>query len=461
MLRFAIYSVIFFYLVSALFPILKLDGLLSSLCFIIVASSFFRVKRFVQVLGSIFLVLGIGLLWNSGSHWSQYILSFGPMLDLLTMFTLIPILGIPIKLGEYGKSIQAIINKNITNSGHLYMFTSGISYFFSIFMNLGTLPMTYYSVRPALDAFPKIAEKDRFMSRAISRGFAMPLLWAPVTPIVGIVITMTGVSWVSILPYVIPLSIMGMFFDWFIATRKSKNMINKPDPAVANEIAATVESVESERRGNVYQILLAILLFTITISILDKVLSYPFLITVSLLIIPFALLWSLFLKKGKEFGCQLQNHLQSFYITMKDQFFIFLATGFFISAIHTSNANEMVNGWTLYFIDAVGIQFFIIILPLIPLFLAFLGLHPAVSLVLMVEGINLGTLGISPILLTVAMLAGAVSAFLVGPYNATIGLMSNLIKTSSYKVSNWNLPFAIVYIACVTVYLCILEIFLV
>ena len=75
----------------------------------------------------------------------------------------------------------------------------------------------------------------------------------------------------------------------------------------------------------------------------------------------------------------------------------------------------------------------------------------------MTEGLNPEVIGISPHILTVAMLAGAVSAFLVGPYNATLGLMSNLVKESSYKVSNWNLSFAGLYIGCVMVYLIVLQ----
>jgi hypothetical protein len=142
---------------------------------------------------------------------------------------------------------------------------------------------------------------------------------------------------------------------------------------------------------------------------------------------------------------------------MKDQFFIFLSTGFFISAMNLSNANEVLFDWIAAFINVAGVEFFLIILPLIPLGLAFLGLHPAVSLALMIEGVNPADIGISPHILTVAMLSGAVSAFLVGPYNATLGLMSNIIKVDSYKVSNWNMPFAAVYVACVMFYLFLLE----
>lgn len=120
----------------------------------------------------------------------------------------------------------------------------------------------------------------------------------------------------------------------------------------------------------------------------------------------------------------------------------------------------MLDAWVNKFINFAGVEIFLILLPLIPLALAFLGLHPAVSLALMTEGLNPEVVGISPHILTVAMLAGAVSAFLVGPYNATLGLMSSIVKESSYKVSNWNLSFASIYIGCVMLYLFILQLFL-
>lgn len=460
MLRYLFFIVILLYLCSVLLPILHLGVLISCLSLMIVLMTLFQAKRFVQVLGGTFLLLGVILLSSSGVPWQQYILSFGSMLDLLTMFTLIPILGIPIRLGGYSGGIQSIIQKRVKTSGQLYIITSGISYFFSIFMNLATLPMTYYSIRPALDVIP-VENKERFMSRAITRGFAMPLLWAPVTPIVGIVITMTGVSWVSILPYVIPLSIVGVGVDWYIGSRRANIRIHNKENLSVHETAATIElSGQMNRTGRVFQIFLAIIIFNLVISLVESKFPYPFLILVSLLVIPFSFTWSLLLKQGKEFGAHLVKHFQTFSVSMKDQFFIYLSAGFFISTINVSHANVWLDAWVNKFIDFAGVEIFLILLPLIPLALAFLGLHPAVSLALMTEGLNPEVVGISPHILTVAMLAGAVSAFLVGPYNATLGLMSSIVKESSYKVSNWNLTFASIYIGCVMMYLFILQLFL-
>jgi hypothetical protein len=433
-----------------------MDNLLSVLCLAVVVSTLWTAKRFVQVLGGIFLLLGLVMLWKSDAKWFTYIQSFGPMLDLITMFTLVPILSIPIKLGGYSGGIQSLIRQKVKTSGHLYIMTSGISYFFSIFMNLATLPMTYYSIRPALSVF-SVKHEERFMSRAITRGFAMPLLWAPVTPIVGIVIGMTGVSWVSILPYVVPLSLLGLGLDWYIGARKAKKMPALQKDLSANETAATIEHERKNRPGRVFQILLAILIFNMVISMAEAYLSYSFLILISLLVIPFAFTWSVLLKKGKEFVEHLQEHFQSFSFKMKDQFFIYLSAGFFISAIKVSHTDELLNSWIYQLKNMIGMEFFLILLPLIPLAFAFTGLHPAVTLALIAEALNPTVLGISPHILTVAMLAGAVSSFLVGPYNATIGLMSNIVKESTFRVSNWNMPFASIYIGVVMIYLFLLE----
>lgn len=89
---------------------------------------------------------------------------------------------------------------------------------------------------------------------------------------------------------------------------------------------------------------------------------------------------------------------------------------------------------------------FLLFIPLIPLVLAFAGLHPAVALALAAESLNPSTLGISVELTAIAMLTGAAAAFMVGPYNATAGMMAGLTGQSSYRVSNWNIPFTAAYL---------------
>ncbi|WP_408007946.1 hypothetical protein ACJROX_25125 [Pseudalkalibacillus sp. A8] len=458
MLKFLYAIAIFLYILSEVFPKVDVTFLISSVSLLIVVMTLFIVPRFVKILGGIFLTTGLFMLIKSGAGWKDVLLSFGTMLNLLTLFAMVPILALPIKLGNYAKGIQKFIKRNVKTSGQLYSMTSGISYFFSIFMNLATLPMTYYSMRPAANMYP-LQNKERFMSRAITHGFAMPLMWAPVTPIVGIVVEMTGVSWASMLPYVLPLSVIGLLLDWYmgrVTARKKKHL--KAEFGV-NETAASIEIEGEDHRnsGKISNIFIAIIIFNLLISVLEQTLTFSFIILVSLLVIPFAMGWSILLKKTKEFKSGLREHFQTHLIKMKEQFFIFLAAGFFISAIQFSDTNILLNTGIGAVKDMIGIEVFIILLPFIPLALAFTGLHPAVGLALLAEALDPQNIGVSPYILTVSMLAGAVSAFLMGPYNATIGLMSSIVNTNSFKVSNWNISFTALFLCCSMVYLILLE----
>jgi hypothetical protein len=446
------------YLLNELLTGFDLSHVISIICFVIVSMTILKVSKFVRLIGGAFLVLGLIMLLKSNAGIGDILFSFGPMLNLLTLFALVPLLALPIKFGNYSENIQGFIAKRVRSSTSLYSLTSGISYFFSIFMNLATLPMTYFSVRPAADGFP-LENRERFMSRAITHGFSMPLMWAPVTPIVGIVIDMTGVKWGAILPYVLPLSVMGLLLDWYTGGYMKRKRASFGTNTAIDETAAAIEgeSVKSRRAGKLSHILIAILLFNIMISILEHALSLSFLIVVSLLVIPFVFAWCLLLGQAGSFTSGLVEHYQNHLLKMKDQFFIFLSAGFFLSAIEFSSADHVVNGWIMLFKNVIGIEIFILFIPLIPLILAFIGLHPAVSLALLAGTLDPHSLDVSPYILTVSMLAGAVAAFLMGPYNATIGLMSTIVKTSSYKVSNWNSLFTISFLCLALLYLIVLQ----
>jgi len=437
-----------------------------------VICSLFFVSKIVLIFGITFLTLGILLLSNNGVSIESYLLSFGEMMNLLTLFALVPILSFPIKLGNYGKEVQIIIQRKINTTGQLYIVSSSVSYFLSSFMNLAALPMTYYAIRPSIDHFV-VKNKERFMSRSITHGFAMPLLWTPITPIVGIVIEMMGVSYFSVLPLLISLSIIGLILDWVVAHYLSKRtqsevfnemgqvqfeMKTKEVEYVEQEISATIEN--SEEVGNpirLVQILLAILLLNFLILIADQTSELGFLFLISILIIPFSLIWSIFLRKEKEFFSNLTEHFRDHLPKMKDQFFLFLSAGFFITAIGTSDVDKIINFWISDMINIIGVQFFLVIVSFIPLVFAFLGLHPAISFVLIVEALNPNLLGLSPVVMTVAMLGGVVPAFLMGPYNATLGVMSNIIGENPFKISKWNTLFTFLYMIMLIVFVQVIQ----
>jgi hypothetical protein len=459
-------SAITAHLLSIVFPHPIITWIVSLLCLGIVVIVYISAKRLVRIFGSVFLGAGIFLLYGSGLEWEDFILSFGTMLNILSLFALIPIIALPIELGNYAVRVRTLIQKKVRDSGQLYIVTSFLSYILSSFIGLATLPMVHQSIRPSLALF-RIQENNRFMCRAITHGYAMPIIWTPVAPIVGIIIEMTGVSWSQILPFVIPLSLLGLALDWAMGTwlanrrqRTAAAVVQDEDESNLGKSEAAFASESIAAYNQTYHpihILIAIIAFNIAVYFMEIHLKFGFLFLVSVAVIPFGYVWSLFIGKGKLFITKSRATFLSHVMKMQDQFFIFLCAGFFISTIRITGSGDKLNYWIMGFKDMIGTEVFIFMIPLIPLGLAFIGLHPAVGLALTAQSLNPQLLGISPELTAIAMLTGAATAFMMGPYNATLGIMATLVNQSPYRLSNWNAPFTFGYLFIVLLFMMVVK----
>ncbi|MFD2372122.1 hypothetical protein ACFSO0_19570 [Brevibacillus sp. GCM10020057] len=448
------------YLLFAFYPSELLHWVISLLSIVIVIVVFRTVPRFVQGLSALFLLVGISLLLASGAAWPMFVTGFGNMLNILSLFALIPLIALPIELGNYAVRIQQMISRRIKGSGWLYTMTAGLSYILSSFMNIATLPMVYQTIRPSLELFP-IEQKERFISRAITHGYSMPIVWTPVAPIVGIIVEMTGVQWSAILPIMVPFSILGLVLDAVMGQWIARRRLKQLDPAAVDELAAARQGderpVQDRPASHPVHILAAILVFTCLIALLETYTHYSFLLLVSVAVVPFALAWSLLIGAGRQFVRRGVAMLPVQLLKMKEQFIVFLSAGFMISAIQTSGAGHVINAWIMAGKQVIGADLFLILIPLIPLGLAFIGLHPAVGLALTAESLNPQAMGISPELTAIAMLTGAATAFLMGPYNATAGMMAHLTRQSPIRISNWNAPFTLAYLMMAMILLIILK----
>ncbi|WP_134701266.1 hypothetical protein [Ammoniphilus sp. YIM 78166] len=442
------------YLISIVFPSALVSHAISVMAVLAILISYRYVGRVVKILSGILLTVGFAVMLANGAGPLELLKSFGYMMNVLTLFALVPLMAIPMQIGHYGRDIQTIIHSRIKSSGSLYVLTSGLSHFLGVFTYLASLPMTYYAIRPAADLYP-IRNKERFMSRAITHGFSMTTMWTPIAPILATVLEMTKVSWASIILFVLALAVLGLILDWaFGVMIGKKHSLDKEVESAQQEMAV---AGSDSHYGKVWHVLAAIALLSVIVLVMELMLGMSFMLIIIILILPFGLVWSLFIGKGKEYGNLVKKHPAHYLPKMKDQFVIFLSAGFMITALRWSGADAVINLTISDFKDLVGVHVFIVLIPLIPLGLAFIGLHPAVALALVAQSVNPQILGISPQLLAVSMLAGAASSFLMGPYNATIGMMAGIVKRSPFEVSNWNLPFTAAFIVLSMCLLIVLQ----
>lgn len=450
-------AAILLYLVSAAVDWPILGYLLSFLSIAAILLSLPGANRLARNLSLLFLVSGNWMIWLQGTDPSEYLSAYGYMLHLLSLFAIIPLLAVPIQLGGYGKAIEHLLRLKVTTQQQLYRLISGFSFFLSSFMNLATLPMMYYSVKESVDPYP-MQNRKQFISLGILHGFALPIMWTPVAPIVGVVFDLTGVSWSGMFPALLALSLGGLMLDWGIVYLTGKKLfflqtIPRSNDQIRREMAATLEETafdgEKTRwaKRKLVKLGLIITFFILLIAVAERVSNLGMIMIIVLLILPFSAVWSALLGKGKPFLHKCLKHVTEQIPDMADQFSTYLSAGFFVKAMEISGYNHEVNQLVDGLHHIIGDHLFLSLIPLIPLLLAYTGMHPVVAISLMTESLDPSLLGISVEKLTLALLGGAVTAFLMGPFNATLGIMSAIVKESPLRLSSWNWPFTISFIA--------------
>ena len=401
-----------------------------------------------RVLALLFLGGGYLMLWRAGMPWPDYLLAHGGMLYLMALFAVLPVLSIPVQLGHYSRSIEAVLRARIAGLFQLNCVVTVLAFLCGSFMSLAAVPIMMTSMSPVLGSYP-LRDPVRFASVSTIFGYVLPILWTPVSGVVGVVLYSLKLEWTALLPLLMGMSFLGLLLNWglfWLLELRGSRADDQPRPMPAAVPTADMPAL-APALGHLAQLLLAIVLMVTAIGVLDRLLHIGMLSVVTLVAIPFSLAWSMALGRSREFARAAVAQMTQRLPRMADQFAIFLAAGFFVSAMHLSGADHAVNQAFLALHNALGTRMFLLTMPLMALGAAMLGVHPLVAIALLGESLKPEVLGIDVALLAVTLIGSSVLTYMLGPFSGTLGLMQSLTGISSYRLAWWNLPYALAYLA--------------
>lgn len=417
-------------------------SVLALLCILVSLPACGPVARTLTLL---FLAGGYLMLWRAGVDWPQYLLAHGDMLYLLALFAVLPLLSIPVQLGAYGDSIETVLRSRISGLFQLNCLVTVLAYLCGSFMSLAAVPIMMTSLAPVVGSYP-LRDPQRFAAVATTYGYVLPILWTPVSGVVGVVLHSLHLEWTALLPLLIGLSVAGLLLNWalfwLIELRGQPATIVPALPAPATDQPALGPAVQ-----HLAQMLLGIVLMVGLIAVFDRLLKIGMLTVVTLLAIPFSLAWSISMGKGVAYSRAAMLHMTSRLPRLADQFAIFLAAGFFVSAMHLSGVDHAVNQAFLALHQTLGTRLFLLAMPLMALAAAMAGVHPLVAIALLGQSLKPEVLGIDVELLALALIGSSVLTYMLGPFSGTLGLMQSLTRISGYRLALWNLPYAVGYVA--------------
>jgi len=384
---------------------------------------------------------GSAMLWRSGATWSAFLEAQGGMAYLLALFVVLPVLSEPIRLGGYGKAIEALMGKRSGSLFRLNCLVTGLAFVCGTFMSLASIPIMMAAMTPVLAGYP-IDNKVRFMVVSAISGYVLPMMWTPVSGIVGVVLFKLGLDWASMFPVLLTLSVACLAANWLVFY-----MLESRRVRVSTLRAASPEELAgfSSPLPRMMQILLAIVVLVAGIALLEWWFHVGTLTIVTLVAIPFAFAWSAAIGEGRRFVREAAGEFGRRLPRMADQFAIFLSGGFFVSAMHLSGYDSTANRLFLDFHEVVGTNLLLTLLPVLTLGVSFLGVHPLVAIVLFGESLKPEVLGITPDKMALTLIGSCVLTFMQGPFSGTLGLVQSLTGTSSFRLASWTAPYALAY----------------
>ncbi|MCL6594452.1 MAG: hypothetical protein K6T31_10780, partial [Alicyclobacillus sp.] len=227
-------STVVLYAADTLFPVRLLDLLLASAAVASMVTGYPTASRQAKTLTLLFLAAGLVLARTAHATPVVTWPWFGNLAGLLALFSIVPVLAIPVRLGHYERSVERLLlNGPALTPRYLFCVIAGLAYLMASLMNVAVIPLLYHTTEPLIRV--RVRSPRRFILESIVCGYATALTWSPVAAVVAAVIHVIGISWLAVLPAMGVLSLVGLALGiaWFILREPAFVLAARPTAAVA------------------------------------------------------------------------------------------------------------------------------------------------------------------------------------------------------------------------------------
>lgn len=360
------------------------------------------------------------------------------MLSIVAIIAVLQIFVIPLAAGRYDEFLKAYIGERFKSGRALYLFLQVLTHLLGALLSLGSVALVFSIFQGSVR--DRVADYERFIVTAESRGFATATIWAPGMASVMLAMQATGAQWFDIFAATFWLALVG------IAT--SVLMEKKPELTAGDgrTDAAPVEGAGGET-GKVGALLAVAAAMVVLIAAMERanVLTNTTRILAACLIVAF--LWT-----ARYFGRPgLKTAWRGFWGKALDSMpglaALFISMGIFSEAVDQSGVLTSILGGMTGQISALG-KYVLFFVPPLLLLISCTGIHPFVSLMILGKILNAAlSIPHQVVLIPFALLLGGALSYVASPFTGTVLILSGLTGSRPSEVAfRWNGPFAAVFL---------------
>lgn len=413
-----------------------IDYSIGIMAMIALLSSAFYARGGYFISGVIFLIVGTILFLYNRLPWYTFVLHFGQVLGLLSLFFVLPFMNSLIRVGRYDQYLSLWLQHKMADMITLYRRSFSVCHFLGLFLNIATVPLLVKTLRVALKRFPNNVA-NKFYTQNLLRAYALCLTWSPMEVMISTTIDMTNVRYYTIFPILLFIAVIVAMIDWMLASYKYRSL----------SFTSTDQTMQHSKQvyQKVIQLLAMLVVFIFVVSSAQHILHKGFLFSVVISLVPVSLLWAVLIRRIKRYVMIVMRHWKERTKGMANYFFMFLSAGLFVEMLSRSRLSTMLEEvfqvgaeQTLLLYVMIGIYFFVTSL---------LGFHPLVGLTLLVPLLQpiLPTTPAMP--LSIVLICCSLSTVMYSPYNISVSILAEELNENPYRIGRWNIGFAVSYMA--------------
>ena len=383
-----------------------------------------------------------------------YIDGVSYMLNIAAILVIMQLFILPIRLGEYEESIDYCIRHVFKSERVIYLFTMFITHLFSSFLLFGTIPVMLSLLASPLKS--TVSNYQKFTVTAISRGYALVVMWTPGGVNMLLALTATGAQWSDVFLPSLTISLMGLSISYLMQRGQLSNRLQSDvDEEKIKEAGAGRKAAKKILVIFFIVVALVILIFFFgTLQIGDNTSR----IMLAGLIL--SLCWLATFFRRPDLKVVFKEYLTQWLPKTVDLAVLYIGMGVFSKALDASGLlNE------LYPYIGTGVTYFgLFALPIISFFvflLSMLGLHPFVIIIILGNIImSLQLPFLTPAMVAVALAFGSTASYMLSPFAGIVLTTAKYLDTTPYQVGIWNSSFVLRHFIAGSIFIMLWSIWL-
>lgn len=373
-------------------------------------------------------------------------------LTLVSLFIFAPLLGIPVRTGNYIDALKTLFKKWLNNAWLFYFSIFTLTHILGVVINIGSVTINYY-----LKGVSNIQSK-RLIAGALNRGFTTSIYWSPYFAAMALMVSQLNIEWITIVLYSLGFSIISFIVGFLLEIRtiiKEEQFLNK-EVAAETEVDFDFSFKNALRKGIELSVLLVLTICVVLI--VERISSLGMVLSICITAIFFPLLWCFIKGDKKDYLDEVKTHVFTTLPKMKKEITLFLTAGLFSAAFVSSTWSDLLVNWVNTYFSSSTLLLTLLMTTIIVLTASF-GLHPIILVTILVTSISPESIGLSDEYFAVMLLASWGFSNTLSPATAVNNLLAGFLNSSLLDVSfRWNWKYVLILTIILPFYLKLLKI---